>query len=141
MGDIRKGQLARICDQRIGLFASIRQSTHVNKFNRSRISGDFDYYEHDNQLLYSLNSDEEILTAWNICKDRMDHHRQEILANIARNSKASFADKIKAWHLICELQAADLRIREETAARVARTSALSVKRAMMLKEEKEEEEC
>jgi hypothetical protein len=91
-------------------------------------------YEHDNQLLHSLNSDEEILTAWNICKDRMDHHRHEILANIARNPKASFADKIKAWHLICELEAADLRIREETAARVARTSTLSVKRAMMLKE-------
>src|SRR5688500_18838087 len=42
-------------------------------------------YEHDNQLLAGLNSDTELLTAWSICKDRLDHHRQEILANIARN--------------------------------------------------------
>jgi hypothetical protein len=81
-------------------------------------------YEHDNQILASLYSATEMLTTWNICKDRLDHHRQEILANIARNPNAPFKDRIAAWHLICELEAADLRIREETPAMVARWSAL-----------------
>jgi len=68
----------------------------------------------------------------------MDHHRQEILQNIARNPKAPFRDRLKAWHLICELEAADLRIRNETATMVARRSVPQVKRAMMLKKEEEE---
>lgn len=97
-------------------------------------------YSHDNQLLQRVNSHEDMLTAWSIVKDRMDHHRQEILQNIARNPKAPLRDRLKAWHLICELEAADLRIRNETAPMVARRSALQVKRAMMLKKEDEEEE-
>jgi hypothetical protein len=31
---------------KINLFRSLRQSTHVYKFNGSRTSGNFDYYEH-----------------------------------------------------------------------------------------------
>src|SRR5687768_9595496 len=77
-------------------------------------------YLHDNQLLQSLNSDEDVLTAWTIVRDRIDHHRQEILQNIARNPKAPFPERLKAWNLICELEAADLRIRSETAPVVAR---------------------
>jgi transcriptional regulator with XRE-family HTH domain len=99
-----------------------------------------DLYAQDNKLIQSLNSDEEVITAWLICKDRMDHHRQEILETIARNSEASFMEKIKAWHLICELEAADLRIRNETAPLVARRSASQVRRAMMLKEEEQVKE-
>jgi uncharacterized protein (UPF0147 family) len=97
-------------------------------------------YEHDNQLLQSLNSSvEDTLTVTSIAKDRLNHYRQEILQNIARNPKAPFADKIRAWHLICELEAADLRIRFETVPSVLRKCAPQVKRAMMLKEDEVEE--
>ena len=67
-------------------------------------------YEHDNELLAGLNSDEEMLRAHNICKERMTHYRQEITENIARNKNAPFKDQLAAWHLICELEAADLRL-------------------------------
>jgi hypothetical protein len=39
----------------------------------------------------------------------MAHHKQEIIENIARNQNAPFKDRLAAWHLICELEAADLR--------------------------------
>jgi uncharacterized protein (UPF0147 family) len=97
-------------------------------------------YGQDNQLLQSLNSNQDMLTAWSIVRDRMDHHRQEILQNIARNPKVPFRDRLKAWNLICELEAADLRIRNETAPMVARRSASEVKRAMMVKRKEWEEE-
>lgn len=90
-------------------------------------------YEHDNQLLQSLNSSVgDILTVTSIAKDRLSHYRQEILQNIARNPKAPFADKIRAWHLIYELEAADLRIRFETVPSVLRKCAPQVKRVIML---------
>ncbi len=95
-------------------------------------------YEHDNQLLTSLNSDSTVLIAWSIVRERLDAHRQEILQNIARNSNASFTDQIKAWNLICELEAADLRILHEAAPMLSRRSALPVKRAMMMSKEEEE---
>lgn len=97
-------------------------------------------YANDNQLLSNINSNDVVLTAWNIVRDRLDHHRQEILSNIARNPNASFADQLKAWNLVCELAAADLRLLNETAAMVARSSALPVRRVMMLKKKEGEEE-
>jgi hypothetical protein len=97
-------------------------------------------YKHDNQLLSSLKSDEDMLVSWSILRDRLDHHRQEILANIARNPKATFMEQIKAWHLVCELEAADLRILQNTPALVSRQSELSVKQLLMLNNNKKEEE-
>jgi hypothetical protein len=47
-------------------------------------------YKFDNQLLAGMNDNtavEEALTAWSICKERMAHHRQEILENIARKER------------------------------------------------------
>ena len=82
-------------------------------------------YEHDNQILASLNTDTEMLTRSNICRERMDHHRQEILANIARNPNTPFKDRMAAWHIICELEAADLRLLNNCIEMVSRRSALS----------------
>lgn len=96
-------------------------------------------YTYDNQLLSSLNSNRDMLISWSILRDRLDHHRQEILANIARNPNALFADQIKAWHLICELEAADLRILQNTPAQVSRQSELAVRRILMLNKKSEEE--
>ena len=79
-------------------------------------------YEHDNQLLAGLNSNEEMLTVTNICRDRMTHYRQEIMENIARNQEASFKDRLLAWNLICELEAADLRLMDNAVELVARRS-------------------
>ncbi len=81
-----------------------------------------------------------MLVSWRILRDQLDHHRQEILANIARNPNASFADQIKAWHLICELEAADLRILQNTPALVSRQSELSIRRILMLNNKKVEQE-
>lgn len=41
-------------------------------------------------------------------------------------------EQIKAWHLICELEAADLRILQNTPAQVSRHSEMAVKRILML---------
>lgn len=81
-------------------------------------------YEHDNQILAGLNSYTEMLTVWNICRDRLDHHRQEIMTNIARNPNAPFKDRMAAWHIICELEAAELRLRQSAPEMVSRWSAL-----------------
>jgi hypothetical protein len=83
-------------------------------------------YKYDNQLLAGLNdnAEEEALTAWNICKERMAHYRQEILTSIARNPNAPFKDRMAAWHIICELEAAELRLRDSAPEMVARRSAL-----------------
>jgi DNA-binding CsgD family transcriptional regulator len=81
-------------------------------------------YKHDNELLTGLNRDEEMLRAHNICKDRMAHYRQEITENIARNKNASFKDQLAAWHLICELEAADLRLMDNAVEMVRRRSAV-----------------
>jgi hypothetical protein len=44
LGRFSKGQLARIVDQKIGLFSSIRQSSqNINKFNLSHTGGYFDH--------------------------------------------------------------------------------------------------
>jgi hypothetical protein len=51
-------------------------------------------------------------------------HKQEIIANIARNPKASFNDRMAAWHIICELEAADLRMWQQNPAMLARRTAL-----------------
>lgn len=90
-------------------------------------------YKHDNQLLQSLNTNvQDALTVTSIVKDRLDNHRQEILQNIARNPTASFTDRIRAWHLICELEASELRIRFETVPSVIRSCTPQVRRVMML---------
>lgn len=112
-----------------------------------------DLYAHDNEILSSLRAgDDTVLTRWNIVRDRMDHHRQEILETIAHNPDTSAKDKIAAWHIICELEAADLRLTESSVEMVARRSALSYKNnplvakgsnvvnLKLLKEEEEEEE-
>jgi hypothetical protein len=81
-------------------------------------------YEHDNELLAGLNGDKEMLRAHNICKERMTHYRQEITENIARNKNAPFKDQLAAWHLICELEAADLRLMDNAIEIVRRRSAV-----------------
>src|SRR5215210_8090278 len=63
-----------------------------------------------------------MLTVTNICRDRMTHYRQEIMENIARNQEASFKDRLLAWNLICELEAADLRLMYNAVDLVARRS-------------------
>jgi hypothetical protein len=63
-----------------------------------------------------------------------------MMLSIWRNSNAPFKDQLDAWNLVLEIGAADLRLRDEAAARVARTSALPVRRALILKEKEEEEE-
>ena len=73
-----------------------------------------------------------LLLAWNIARDRLESHKQEILSNIARNPKAPFKDRLKAWNLICELEAADLRILDETLAMAVRRSPLPMQRVLML---------
>jgi hypothetical protein len=98
-----------------------------------------DLYARDNEMLKGLSGEEERLTSWNIARDRLESHKQEILTNIARNPKAPYKDQLKAWNLICELEAADLRILEETLAMVVRSSALPVKRVLTLKKKEEEE--
>lgn len=94
-------------------------------------------YKFDNQLLAGMNDNaiEEALTAWSICKERMAHHRQEILENIARNPNAPFKDRMAAWHIICELEAADLRLLEYAPEMVARRSALPKTSSLVLKKE------
>jgi DNA-binding CsgD family transcriptional regulator len=99
-----------------------------------------DLYARDNKMLKGLSGEEERLTSWNIARDRLESHKQEILSNIARNPKAPFKDRLKAWNLICELEAADLRVLDETLAMVVRSSALPVKRVLMSKKGEEEEE-
>jgi DNA-binding CsgD family transcriptional regulator len=96
-----------------------------------------DLYARDNEMLKGLSGEEERLTSWNIARDRLENHKQEILASIARNQKAPFKDQLKAWNLICELEAADLRILEETLAMVVRSSALPVKQVLTLKKKEE----
>lgn len=49
-------------------------------------------------------------------------------------------DQLKAWNLICEPEAADLRNLDETIAMVVRSSALPVKRVLVSKKGEEEEE-
>jgi len=100
-----------------------------------------DLYARDNEMLKGLSGEEERLTSWNIARDRLESHKQEILTNVARNPKAPFKDQLKAWNLICELEAADLRILDETLAMVVRSSALPVKRLMMLNEKEKEKEA
>jgi hypothetical protein len=80
-------------------------------------------YEHDNELLAGLNSDEQVLTATNLCQDRMIHYKQEILANICHNKEAPFKDQLAGWHLVCELEAALLRLLDNAVELVARRSA------------------
>jgi hypothetical protein len=94
-------------------------------------------YKFDNQLLAGMNDNaiEEALTAWSICKERMAHHRQEILENIARNPNAPFKDRMAAWHIICELEAADLRLLEYAPEMVARRSALPKTSTLVVKKE------
>lgn len=99
-----------------------------------------DLYARDNEMLKGLSGEEERLTSWNIARDRLESHKQEILRKIARNPKAPFKDQLKAWNLICELEAADLRILDETLAMVVRSSALPVQRVLMLKKKQQEEE-
>jgi hypothetical protein len=70
----------------------------------------------------------------------LQNHKQEILQNIARNPKTPFADQIKAWHLICELEAADMRLVFETVPSVTRSSISEVRRAIISRRSKEEEE-
>jgi hypothetical protein len=93
-------------------------------------------YMYDNQLLAGLNdnAEEEALTAWSICKERMAHYRQEILANIARNPNAPFKDRMAAWHIICELEAAELRLRDSAPEMVARRSALPKTSHLLVRE-------
>ena len=94
-------------------------------------------YKFDNQLLAGMNDNaiEEALTAWSICKERMAHHRQEILENIARNPNAPFKDRMAAWHIICELEAADLRLLDCAPEMVARRSALPKTSSLIVKKE------
>lgn len=99
-----------------------------------------DLYARDNEMLKGLSGEEERLTSWNIARDRLESHKQEILSNIARNPKAPFKDQLKAWNLICELEAADLRVLDETLAMVVRRSTLPVQRMLMLKKKQQEEE-
>lgn len=99
-----------------------------------------DLYARDNEMLKGLSGEEERLTSWNIARDRLESHKQEILTNVARNPKAPFKDQLKAWNLICELEAADLRVLDETLAMLVRSSALPVKRVLMSKKGEEEEE-
>src|SRR5215213_3374605 len=80
-------------------------------------------YQHDNELLAGLNSDKEMLITQNICRERMTHYRQEIIENIARNKDAPFKDRLAAWHLICELEAADIRLMDNSVELVRRRSA------------------
>jgi hypothetical protein len=61
---------------------------------------------------------------WKRCIDRLDHHREEILRTIARNPEASFRDKLSAWNLIAELEAADLRLWNSAPEVVARLTGL-----------------
>lgn len=70
----------------------------------------------------------------------MDHYRQEILESIARNPDFSAADRIKAWNIVCELEAADLRLLDNCMALVARSSALPVRNVLMLKQSQQQEQ-
>ena len=82
-------------------------------------------YKSDNEMLAGQNGNaEEVLTAWSVCKERMSNYRQEIIADIARNPQAPFKDRVAAWNLICEIEAAGLRLLEYAPEMAARRSAL-----------------
>jgi hypothetical protein len=108
-----------------------------------------DIYARDNDFLRNLTGENEVLTQVNIARDRYESHRQEILNNIIRNPKSSDADKLRAWNIVCELEAADFRMKFETPAAILRQaflpeserrSSYDTNNMLILKKEEEEEQ-
>jgi hypothetical protein len=95
-------------------------------------------YRFDNELLAGVNGGPNViqhaLTAVNICKERMNNYRNEILASIARNADAPFKDRMAAWNIICELDAAILRLEDGAPEMVARRTALAHNSSLVLRQ-------
>jgi hypothetical protein len=62
-----------------------------------------DIFKHDNEVLASRISDEEIFTQFNICIERLTLQRQAILHTIANSPAADFKSRVDAHHLAATL--------------------------------------
>ncbi len=85
-----------------------------------------DMYRHDNELLAKVNDDEKILTDMNIARERLAAHKQEMLKEIRSDiyKDASLKEKVEYWHLICELEACDMKFSQEAPQILARHHSL-----------------
>lgn len=91
-------------------------------------------YQFDNQLLVGLNSDEEVITQLNICRDRLSKHKQDILDDMNTNYKdAPLKDKAQIWNLICELECVEAKFSQEAPAILARRQALPYNNPLIAK--------
>lgn len=100
-------------------------------------------YRDDNQLLSSLNggSQEHLLSQSQVKRDRLNVYRQEILERICRNPQVPPIVQLKGFHLVAELEAADLRLLDNCIALVARSSPLpEIRRVLLLKQQEEKKE-
>jgi hypothetical protein len=64
-----------------------------------------DIFKHDNQLLASRVSDDQIFTQFNICIERLTKQRQDILDGIANNPAADWKARVDAHHLVATIAA------------------------------------
>jgi hypothetical protein len=96
-------------------------------------------YRFDNEVIAGVNGGaaavEHAFSMWNICKERMNNYRNEILTTVARNPEAPFRDKMAAWNIICELDAAILRMEDYAPEMIARRTALAKNSSLLLNKE------
>jgi hypothetical protein len=64
-----------------------------------------DIFKHDNEVLASRFSDDQIFTEFNICIERLTKLRQEVLDGIANNENADWKARVEAPHLAATISA------------------------------------
>jgi hypothetical protein len=64
-----------------------------------------DIFKHDNEVLASRFSDDQIFTEFNICIERLTKLRQEVLDGIANNENADWKARVEAHHLAATISA------------------------------------
>jgi hypothetical protein len=68
-----------------------------------------EYYREKNKQLADATTDEHVLTTINRSRDRIERHKQRMLADLESEQyrDAPLKDKADYWHLINELELAD----------------------------------
>lgn len=82
-----------------------------------------EYYREKNQELANLVNDEQVLTAANRARDRIERHKQSMLAELESDKykdTTSLRERIEYWNLILQLEMADYKFLLECPAELAR---------------------
>jgi transposase len=91
-----------------------------------------EYYKEQNDQLIKATSPESAATAMNRARDRLERHKQRMLAELEDSALREYVDRADYWNVICELEIADWKFTTECPPMLARQYSLTDRDNRML---------